>query len=162
VRLDIHGVRYPPEALAMLRRYGVRYHGWIANAAAPSRFAQHAFTVHVPRRYYTQLLPGIPTIRVFEALACGIPLICAPWNDCEGLFRPGQDYLVAPDETAMRAHMRRLQADPAFAAALAQRGLERVRARHGCDLRAAELLRIVERLRGPVHAPNTLNPAEVK
>ena len=34
-------------------------------------------------------LPGIPTIRVFEALACGIPLVSAPWEDCEGLFRPG-------------------------------------------------------------------------
>ncbi len=162
VRLDIHGVRYPPEALAMLRRCGARYHGWIANAAAPARFARHAFTVHVPRRFYTQMLPGIPTIRVFEALACGIPLICAPWNDCEGLFRAGQDYLVAADEAAMRAHMRRLHGDPALAAALAQRGLERVRARHSCDLRAAELLRIVDRLRGVVPAADKLNPAEFK
>ncbi|OHB36967.1 MAG: glycosyltransferase, partial [Phenylobacterium sp. RIFCSPHIGHO2_01_FULL_70_10] len=30
--LDIHGVRYPPEALTMLRRYGARHRGWIANA----------------------------------------------------------------------------------------------------------------------------------
>jgi hypothetical protein len=33
--------------------------------------------------------PGIPTIRVFEALACGVPLICAPWRDEENLFPPG-------------------------------------------------------------------------
>ena len=36
-------------------------------------------------------LPGIPTIRVFEALACGIPLVSAPWQDEEGLFRPGEE-----------------------------------------------------------------------
>ena len=35
-------------------------------------------TVHVPRRPYVKALPGIPTIRVFEALACGIPLDLFP------------------------------------------------------------------------------------
>ena len=62
---------------------------------APAVFARHPATVHVPRRFYVEQLPGIPTIRVFEALACGIPLVCAPWQDSEGLFHPGQDYLVA-------------------------------------------------------------------
>ena len=33
--LDIYGVRYPAEALATLDRYGVAYHGWAPNAAAP-------------------------------------------------------------------------------------------------------------------------------
>ena len=36
IPLDIHGVRYPPEALAMLERYGARYHGWLPNHAAPA------------------------------------------------------------------------------------------------------------------------------
>ena len=49
--------------------------------------------MHVPRGPYAEALPGIPTIRVFEALACGIPLVSAPWDDCEGLFQPGRDYL---------------------------------------------------------------------
>ena len=43
--------------------------------AAPEVFARHLATVHVPRRFYVDALPGIPTIRVFEALACGIPLV---------------------------------------------------------------------------------------
>src|SRR3546814_2717432 len=81
-----------------LRLAGARYHGWIANAMAPAIFARGLATVHVPRRFYVQSLPGIPTIRVFEALACGIPLVCAPWDDCEGLFRPGEDYLVRSEE----------------------------------------------------------------
>ena len=37
-------------------------------------------------------LPGIPTIRPFEALACGIPLVSAPWHDAEHLFRDGLDF----------------------------------------------------------------------
>ena len=56
----------------------------------PEVFARFRVTVHVPRRPYVEALPGIPTIRVFEALACGIPLVCAPWDDAEGLFTPGR------------------------------------------------------------------------
>jgi spore maturation protein CgeB len=146
IRLDIHGVRYPAEALAMLERYGARYHGWLPNHAAPAAFARYAFTVHVPRRFYVTDLPGIPTIRVFEALACGIPLISAPWQDSEGLFTPGEDFLVAHDGAAVERHAARLLAEPDFAAALAARGLATVTARHSCAHRADELLRIVASL----------------
>ena len=116
--LDVHGVRYPPEALAMLARYGARYHGWLANAEAPATFARHLATVHVPRRFYAQSLPGIPTIRVFEALACGIPLLSAPWSDAEGLFRPGQDYLVARDGAEMERLLAAVAGDPDLRASL--------------------------------------------
>lgn len=147
IPLDVHGVRYPPDALAMLSRFGAHYHGWLPNHAAPAAFARHVFTVHVPRRFYVTHLPGIPTIRVFEALACGIPLICAPWNDAEGLFTPGEDYLVAQDGAAVERHARRLVHEPDFAAALAARGLATVRARHSCAHRAAELVQITQTLR---------------
>jgi spore maturation protein CgeB len=148
IELDIHGVRYPDAALAMLRRYGARYHGWLPNAAVPASFARNCFTVHVPRRFYTQTLPGIPTIRVFEALACGIPLISAPWEDCEGLFRPGLDFLVAHDGDEMEKHMRSVLHDGALARALAASGLERVLGRHSCDARAEELIAIVSGITG--------------
>ncbi len=146
VPLDINGVRYPEEALALLARYGARFYGWIANASVPAAFAHHLFTVHVPRRFYTQALPGIPTIRVFEALACGIPLISAPWEDSEHLFRPGEDYLTARSGTEMEAHMRALTHDHALAAHLAASGLARIHAHHTCDIRAEELLRIAASL----------------
>ena len=141
--LDIYGVRYPIEARAMLARHGARYHGWAPNAQAPEIFARHLATVHVPRRYYATILPGIPTIRVFEALACGIPLVSAPWDDAEQLFRPGTDYFVARDGDEMTAHLRALAADPDLRAALVASGLETIRARHTCAHRADELLAIV-------------------
>ena len=140
--LDIHGVRYPDEALAMLARYGARYHGWIANDAAPATFARHLATVHVPRRYYTALLPGIPTIRVFEALACGIPLLSAPWDDAEGLFRVGTDFLMARDGAEMTAMLRDVAADADLRASLAANGLATIRARHTCAHRVDDLLAI--------------------
>ena len=109
-------------------------------------FAHHLLTVHVPRRFYASVLPGIPTIRVFEALACGIPLLSAPWDDCEGLFTPGQDFLVARDGDAMTALARELAHDPARREALAAHGLATVRARHSCAHRVDELLGIVRQV----------------
>ncbi len=151
--LDVYGVRYPEAALAMLARHGARYRGWLPNAQAPGVFARHKITVHVPRRFYATVLPGIPTIRVFEALACGIPLVSAPWDDAEGLFTPGEDFLMARDGDDMRQHLAALDADPARAAALAARGLATIRARHSCAHRVDELLGILDRL----DAPRTLS-----
>jgi spore maturation protein CgeB len=144
--LDVYGVRYPDEARAILARFGVRYHGWAANAAAPDIFARHLATVHVPRRFYSTILPGIPTIRVFEALASGIPLVSAPWDDAEQLFRPGSDYLVARDGAEMTRHLTDLKSDPALRHALVASGLETVLARHTCAHRVDELLSIVAAL----------------
>ena len=109
--LDIYGVRYPAGALTALQDARARYRGWLPNARAPGGVRRHIMTVHVPRRAYATKLPGIPTIRVFEALACGIPLICAPWEDSESLFHTGIDYISAPTPEAMRTEMARLQAD---------------------------------------------------
>jgi spore maturation protein CgeB len=138
----VYGVRYPPIAIDAIEKVGARYRGWLPNASVPEVFAAHRLTVHVPRRPYVKALPGIPTIRVFEALACGIPLISAPWFDSEGLFRPGRDYLVARDGGEMSKMIRAVLADPGVAAALAASGLETIRARHTCAHRVAELLAI--------------------
>jgi spore maturation protein CgeB len=146
--LDIHGVRYPKPALRRLERYGARYHGWVPNALAPRVFAEHLATVHVPRRFYVTALPGIPTIRVFEALACGIPLVSAPWSDAEGLFRPGEDYLIGRDGPEMTRHLSALKHDAGLRAALVRSGLQTVRARHTCAHRADELLAIAHALKG--------------
>jgi spore maturation protein CgeB len=144
--LEIYGVRYPPEAKATLARYEVAYRGWLPNARAPEVFARRLATVHVPRRFYVERLPGIPTIRVFEALACGIPLVSAPWRDSEGLFRPGEDFLFAEDGAAMERHLRALAQDPDLRASLVRSGLETIRARHTCAHRVDELLAIARRL----------------
>ena len=145
---SVYGVRYPEEAKQQLAACGARYHGFLSNFDAPQVFARHRVTVHVPRRPYAQSLPGIPTIRVFEALACGIPLISAPWRDSEGLFAPGEDYLVARDGQQMTEHLRAVLGDPALAAALAARGLATIERRHTCAHRVDELLAIYQQLEG--------------
>jgi spore maturation protein CgeB len=139
-------VRYPPEALVDLDRAKIRFGGWVPNFGVPEIFSRFKATVHIPRRAYAQSLPGIPTIRVFEALACGIPLVCAPWEDAEGLFSPGQDYLVARNSAEMAQCLNALKKDREFADRLASHGRRTVLARHTCEHRADELLEICREL----------------
>jgi spore maturation protein CgeB len=142
----VRGVRYPEPALAALRRTSLHYGGWIANADVPALFARHWITIHVPRRPYVTALPGIPTIRVFEALACGIPLVSAPWQDEEGLFR-ADDFMRAANGEQMTTQLRRLQHDKQFADELRAHGLQTIRSRHTCAHRVDELLAIVAAVR---------------
>jgi spore maturation protein CgeB len=143
---SVFGVRYPPSARRAVERAGLAYRGWIANYRVPLVFAEHGVTVHVPRRPYAKALPGIPTIRPFEALACGIPLICSPWDDAEHLFEPGRDYLVAHDGEEMTAHLESVLSDRSLAMWLSQHGLRTILNRHTCGHRVDELLAICREL----------------
>ena len=151
LRAQVRGVRFPAEGLVALAEAGARFGGWVANAEVPELFARFALTVHVPRRPYREALAGIPTIRVFEALACGIPLVSAPWEDSERLFRT-EDYLVAADGAAMQRMVRDLLCDRHLAGRLAKNGLETIRTRHSCAHRASELLAICGELDQPARS----------
>jgi spore maturation protein CgeB len=146
LRVRVHGVRYPDHAKRALVENDIEYAGWLPNFRAPEVFARFKATVHVMRRPYTLALPGIPTIRVFEALACDIPLVCSPWEDAENLFTAGQDYLVARDGAEMRRHLRTLVGEPEFARQLAAHGHRTLLSRHTCAHRVDELMNIAAEL----------------
>ena len=139
---EVYGVRYPDDAIAALAQAGIRYRGWLPNYRVPEVFAASRLTLHIPRRPYVRELPGIPTIRPFEALACGVPLICSPWSDAEHLFTPGRDYLVAASGDEMKQLIRRVLTHTSFAEDLAEHGLNTIRQRHTCAHRVDELLAI--------------------
>jgi spore maturation protein CgeB len=146
----IYGVRYPPEALQVIGVSGISYGGWLPNHRAPLAFAQARATVHIPRGPYARQLPGIPTIRTFEALACGIPLVSAPWSDDECLFPPGCYFRVSSGE-AMKTALSAVLSDAELAASLTRAGLAAVLKRHTCRHRVQELLAIVDGLN--LHRP---------
>jgi spore maturation protein CgeB len=154
LKARFYGVRYPDEARTILQETGIEYGGWLPNFDVPKVFGKYAVTVHVPRRPYVKALPGIPTIRVFEALACGIPLICSPWDDVEGLFRPGRDFLMVRNGKEMRRTLRAMLHDPAMAQEIAAQGLNTIRTRHTCVHRVNELLAIDAELKNSaIRAP---------
>jgi spore maturation protein CgeB len=145
LRARIYGVRYPAGALNELRSAGIAYGGWLANFTVPEVLAAARATIHVPRLHYARELLGIPTIRVFEALACGIPLVCAPWEDSEHLF-PSDCFAVVSNGVQMRGKLRELLNEPAQVREMTERGLGSILARHTCAHRAVELLDIYREL----------------
>ena len=142
LKAKVYGVCYPQPVREALARAGIEYGGYLPNWQVPPVFSQYRVTVHVPRRPYAERLPGIPTIRPFEALACGIPMVSAPWTDAEGLFEPGSDYLVANSGREMEHALARLLADPALCMQLGRAGRSAIEARHTCGHRVDELLGI--------------------
>ena len=141
-RVVVHGVRYPHEARETLLGSGIEYAGYLPNLDAPELYARSRLALHVPRRQYANGLSGVPTIRVFEVLACGIPLLCAPWTDTEGLFRAGEDYLLADSGEEMLALQRELLRSESARQSVAASGLETIRQHHTCRHRAEQLMEI--------------------
>jgi spore maturation protein CgeB len=146
LRAQVHGVRYPQQARTALAAAGITYAGWLPNYQVPPMLARFKVTLHIPRGPYVKALPGIPTIRPFEALACGIPLVCAPWEDVEHLFTPGKDFLVAQNGKHMQQHLRALLCDRDLAQELADHGRQTVLQRHTCGHRVNELMQIWQEL----------------
>lgn len=146
LRTKVYGVRYPQVAIDLLKRSGIEYGGYLPNFDAPREFARYAATIHVPRRPYVKALPGIPTIRPFEALACGIPLICSPWNDVEGMFTAGRDYLQANDANEMKTQLKAILGSKGLARRLSRHGCNTILARHTCGHRVDQLFQICRQL----------------
>ncbi|MCA6108652.1 CgeB family protein [Bradyrhizobium cenepequi] len=145
-RARIYGVRYSDAALREIEQAGIEYHGWLPAHRAPAAFAAAHTTVHVPRGPYARSLPGIPTIRMFEAMACGIPVVSAPWDDVGNMF-PRNAYLRADNGAQMTRALATLLHDPAFAAETAEIGLRVIQRRHTCGHRVVQLLNIVDEIR---------------
>jgi spore maturation protein CgeB len=157
LKAKIYGVRYPDHAIKALKEAGIEYGGWLPNFKVPEVFAKFRFTAHVPRRPYVESLPGIPTIRPFEALACAIPLLSAPWNDAEHLFNPGKDFQYASNKSEMKEWMQKILTDDALVEEMTTSGLNTIQERHTCAHRVDELYRICEEL----EVKNLTNPTTV-
>ncbi|WP_159799154.1 glycosyltransferase [Flavobacterium sp. MK4S-17] len=146
LKAKVYGVRYPQKALDALADAGIEYGGWLPNYKVPDVFSRYKVTVHVPRGPYVKWLPGIPTIRPFEAMACGIPLVSSPWQDAENLFKPGTDFLTASNGNEMKKQLHRVLSDEAVAAQLSKNGRDTILKRHTCSHRADELELVIRQM----------------
>jgi spore maturation protein CgeB len=144
LRYAIYGVRYPAAVLARLRNgLDVDFRGRLANVEVPRVYSGAKVVLHIPRRQYVELLPGTPTIRVFEALASGACLVSLPWPDTDGLFSAGRDYVVARSAEEMCELVSWLCQNAAAREELGRHGRQTIVARHTCDHRAEQLLHIL-------------------
>jgi spore maturation protein CgeB len=144
IKAGAYGTHYPEGARKALARTGIEYGGWLPFFRTPEVLAKFCVTLYLPRRPYINDLPGIPTIRLFEGLACGIPVVSSTWEDCEGLFAPG-DFLIAQNGKEMKKHLCDLLNDREFARSIGAAGRRTVLARHTCAHRVDQLLDICVR-----------------
>jgi hypothetical protein len=68
----------------------------------PDFYGSQRFTLNVTRA--GMIAAGFsPSVRLFEAGACGVPILSDYWNGLETLFRPGHEILiVASEEDVLR------------------------------------------------------------
>ncbi|HUS14714.1 MAG TPA: glycosyltransferase [Chloroflexia bacterium] len=144
LRFSLYGVRYDEAIRAQMRDpYHVDYRGWAANYHTPEIYAASKMSLHIPRQQYTTALYGTPTIRVFEVLACGLPLVSLPWSDTDHLFTVGEDYVVVDSPRAMTEAIAWLAGDAAARARIGAHARATILDRHTCMHRTRQILEIV-------------------
>ena len=77
-----------------------------------------------------------PSVRLFEAAACGTPIISDPSPGLDEVFRPGAEILLARDAEEVIGHLR---LDARHRERIAEAARERVLAAHSSAHRASEL-----------------------
>jgi len=125
---------------------------WPANVARiehlpPSEhagfYASQRFTLNVTREDMVKA-GWSPSVRLFEAAACGVPVISDPWDGLDAFFEPDREILVAETPDDVLAHLELGEDDRL---ALGRRARRRVLEAHTADQRAEELERHVAELR---------------
>ncbi|MBD0320953.1 MAG: glycosyltransferase family 1 protein, partial [Gemmatimonadetes bacterium] len=109
-------------------------------AQHPAFFCSSRLTLNVTRRAMAEM-GYCPSGRLFEAAACGVPILTDSWEGLDEFFRPGGEILTAGStEEALAA----LAVPREELARIAQAARERTLEEHTSDRRAEELVRAVE------------------
>lgn len=94
------------------------------------------FTLNVTRADMTRMGHS-PSVRLFEAAACGTPIISDMWDGLDAFFTPGEEIVTARTTEAVLDALATV--DEARRARIAAAARRRVLAAHTADHRAAEL-----------------------
>ena len=78
-----------------------------------------------------------PSVRLFEAACCGVPVISDGWEGLDRFFRPGEEIVIAESADDALTALREIPEPRRLA--IAERARARVLAAHTGDHRAAEL-----------------------
>jgi spore maturation protein CgeB len=142
-RFGVAGAQYPdtirwPENVARADHIAPLEHGRFYNS--------QRFTLNLTRR--DMVASGFsPSVRLFEAAACGVPVISDDWNGLSSFFVPDQEILVASTTEDVLRVLREIS--PEEARCIGSRARSRVLREHTSEHRAHELERYVEQCRAP-------------
>ncbi len=141
-RFLIGGAQYPQDFPWAPNLYFVRH---LPPQEHPAFFSSSRLTLNLTRATMARM-GWCPSGRLFEAAACGAPVITDEWEGLDGFFTPGAEILLARGADDVIAALDLSDAD---LARIAGAGRERTLAQHTSERRADELLGILEQARAP-------------
>src|SRR4051794_1551053 len=110
-------------------------------AQHPAFYCAQRFTLNVTRADMRRA-GWSPSVRLFEAAACGVPVISDRWPGIDDIFVPGEEILLAASADDVLLFMDRLHADEAQA--IGQRARKRVLEEHTAERRVEQLEQLVQ------------------
>jgi spore maturation protein CgeB len=133
----IGGAQYPADFPWLPNVYFVKH---LPPAEHAAFYCSSPLTLNVTRSPMAAM-GYCPSGRLFEAAACGTPVLSDSWDGLETFFAPGEEILVArTTDEAVDA----LSRSPAELSRIGRAARERALADHTADRRALELIGILE------------------
>jgi spore maturation protein CgeB len=146
-RFLIGGAQYPQDFPWTQNIYFVKH---LPPVDHPAFFSSSRITLNVTRQAMAEM-GWCPSGRLFEASACGVPVLTDWWEGLEAFFTPGSDILTArTTEDAVAA----LDLGDAELRRIAKASRERTLAEHTSDRRVADL----EAALAEAYRPTSLRP----
>lgn len=144
-RFVIGGAQYPQDFPWTENIWFVRH---VPPALHPSFYGSSRFTLNVTREAMARM-GWCPSGRLFEAAACGCPILSDGWEGLDAFFGPGREIVVAETTEDVLAAMDMSDDERN---ALARRARERTLDQHTADRRAREMIAAFEAAAAPVGA----------
>lgn len=144
-RFVLGGSGYPPDFAWRDNLYYMRH---VAPPDHPAFFCSSRLTLNVTRRDMAAY-GWCPSGRLFEAAACGVPIVSDDWDGLSHFFTPGEHILLADTPADVMAALARSDAE---LTRIAKAARERVLAEHSSAVRARELVSLIEGAAQPVTA----------
>ncbi|MGN6258013.1 MAG: CgeB family protein [Solirubrobacterales bacterium] len=108
----------------------------VAPGDHPGFYASQRFTLNVTRAAM-RTAGWSPSVRLFEAAACGVPVISDRWDGLEAIFAPGKEILIADSADDVLRYF--VEIDEEARRAIAERARARVLAEHTAARRCEQL-----------------------
>lgn len=109
-----------------------------------SFYCSQRFTLNLTRSDMV-VLGHSPSVRLFEAAACGVPVISDCWQGIEDYFKPGEEILLARNGDDVARYLREI--DEEERKRIGERARARFLSDHSPDRRAAQLEQVIETAR---------------
>jgi spore maturation protein CgeB len=130
---EVAGAQYPD---GMAWPANVRYTAHLPPAQHRAFYNRQRFTLNVTRA--DMIRAGwSPSVRLFEAAACGTPIVSDRWDGIETLLAPGLEIFLADSPRDVMRLLRELPEEERRA--VGERARQRILAEHTAAHRAAEL-----------------------